>query len=392
MRDKKIKVLFDDIFFQFAENGIARLWLETLKRAIQDSEFKKNDIELTLISRSGKLDSLFQNKIDFPKYDNWQPATDRDLLSKVFFEGDYDIFVSSYFTFVPRAKNLTVIYDLIPEKFNFSRISRGWLEREMAIFCTDEFVCISESTKKDLLEFYPHIPEEHVRIAHPGIDQNIFYPRKSRDVRAFKKEYDLDKYLIFVGSRHQTGGYKNSKILFDAISNASVFAYDIVCVGGESLKQEEIDIVGKKGRRILRLALSDEQLAICATGATALLYPSLYEGFGIPPLECLSVGTPVITTMRSSLPESVGHLSIVIAGDDPGEVLDAITTASLDEHVGRIRIEGPEWASKFEWNEMSKAFVSGLIDLDARKLSEKDHKRHLVIAEYTTEAIKLQAL
>lgn len=392
MSNQRINVLFDDVFFQFADSGIARLWKETLANGITSGKFEKNNIEITLLNRSGKLSKVIPHQKSFPHYDKWQPASDRDLLRNVFGEGKFDIFLSSYFTFLPGVKNLAIIYDLIPEKFDFSRTSRGWLERELGIFGADEFICISQSTKNDLIEYYPHIPESRIRVAYPGINQAIFFRRNSEEIESFKKEHNLEQYIIFIGSRHQTSGYKNSKIVFQAVTKARKFEYDVVCVGGEELSSEEIQIIEDKGRKILRLNLSDDQLAICASGATALIYPSLYEGFGIPPLECLAVGTPVITTLLSSLPESVGQLSIEISGHDPDEILKAIQKAAHPDHVKKIRSEGPTWARNFQWKELSDALIDGLLDLYDREFTSMDLIRHNALEQYTQESKKLQAL
>jgi len=392
MSNKTIRVLFDDVFFQIADSGIARVWREALAYGIRSGSFEENCVEIVLLNRSGKLSQFIPMERKFPHYDMWQPATDRDLLSNVFKEGKFDVFVSSYFTFIPGVKNLVIVHDLIPEKFGFSLSSRGWLERKLGIFCSDEFICVSQNTKNDLIEYYPHIPESRVRVAYPGINQAIFFRRNADEIESFKRGNSLKNYIIFIGSRRQISSYKNSKIVFQAVANAREFDYDVVCIGGEDLSNEEIQIIEEKGRKILRLNLSDEQLAICASGATALIYPSLYEGFGMPPLECLSVGTPVITTRLSSLPEVVGQLSIEISGYDPDEILKAIQQASHPDHVKKIRAEGPSRAKNFQWRELSDALIGGLKDVHDRKFSENDLIRHTMLERYTEEAKKLQSL
>jgi glycosyltransferase involved in cell wall biosynthesis len=392
MNRSPVRVLLDDVFFTLANTGIARLWEETLRFGVKNQIFEKANVDITVLSRSGKLDDLGLKIIDFPQYDTWLPAADRELLSKVCHQFDFDIFVSTYFTCVPDKKNLMIMYDLIPEIFEFSRTSRGWLEREIGIYCADEFICISQSTKKDLKLFYPHILDHKIQVAHPGINHSNFYRRGEKDVKRFKLENNLDEYIVFVGSRYQTNDYKNAKLFFSGVNGSTQFDFDVVCVGGESLTNEERITIESKGRRIVQLSLSDEELAICLTGARTLLYPSLYEGFGIPPLESLAVGTPVVTTMRSSLPESVGNLAIEISGDNGPEILEAIQKASARDCSDFIREEGPKWASEFTWESMATALVLGLIKLNDYTWSSSDSLRHQFLGEYTHSAMKFQGL
>ena len=390
MNNKPIRILLDDVFFSLANTGIARLWQETMSYGVKNEIFTKENLEFTILNRSGKLNHLGLKTIDFPQYDTWLPAVDRDLLSCIAVHNNFDIFVSTYFTCVPSMKNLMVMYDLIPEIFEFSRTSRGWLEREIGIYSADEVICISNSTKHDLKSFFAHFPENRIQVAHPGINHQVFYRRSSKVVSNFKYENDVKEYVVFTGSRYQTNGYKNADLFFSAVEKSEEFNFDVVCIGGEPLTRKEVESIENKGRRIVRLLISDEELAVCLSGATALLYPSLYEGFGIPPLECLAVGTPVITTMHSSLPESVGELSIVISGNNEFEILSAIKKASTEDFANFIRREGPTWASSFTWESMARALAQGVLNLDKLEWTSKDKMRHEFLANYTQEAIRFQ--
>src|SRR5205814_8821256 len=139
-----------------------------------------------------------------------------------------------------------------------------------------------------------------------GVEE-LFRPASPDEVAAFREAHGIDRpYFLLVGERRGLDGYKNGELLFRALHGWSeLSAHDVVCVGGQTHIEPELRLAGPKVRT-RQLPLSDEELRLAYAGAIALVYPSRYEGFGLPVAEAMACGCPVITTKLASLPEVAG--------------------------------------------------------------------------------------
>jgi len=227
----------------------------------------------------------------------------------------------TYFTeksVAPKGVHTVVtVYDMIHELFPdaFSKQDKTSAQKCIATQRADHVICISESTRKDLLELFD-LPEDKVSVVYLGFDNLI--PEIS-------ETHKTKPYLLYVGQR---GGYKN----FDGFLRAYASSlwlrdnFDVLCFGGGSFSSAEkklfADLILSENA-ITQINGSDSKLADCYRGAALFVYPSLYEGFGIPPLEAMSLGCPVVCSNNSSIPEVVGE-----AGEyfDPNDI-DSMRTA-----------------------------------------------------------------
>ena len=180
---------------------------------------------------------------------------------------------------------------------------------------------------------------------------------------AFKAAHGIgDRYFLFVGSREQNKGYKNAKLFFDAVKLDQTARFDIVCIGGETVIDPAWSRDLPRGVRALRLDLSDAELATAYSGAIALIYPSLYEGFGMPVVEAMASGCPVVTTQHGSLGEVAGDAALIISGHDKYELLRALNRVQIFD-VRRGMIEaGFAQARMFNWDATTGRFRD-LLDL-----------------------------
>ena len=340
------RVLFDDVFFNVNNTGIARMWRSIFSEFSLVDLRSEYGIELLVLNRSNQLSGLGFETIDFPNYDYQAPAIDRISIDDVVKDLKVDIFVSSYYTFSTQCNNLGIVYDMIPEHEGFDKSHRGWIEKKLYIENVDSFIGISDSTCADLVRFYPSVGGRKFATVHPGVDTEIFYPRSKEEKNKFKKIHDLNNVLVFVGSR---GGYKNAELFLESLKFIDRENLEVIFIGGAELENDEISLANRHGFKLSRLVLDDDELAICLSAADVLVYPSTYEGFGLPPLEALAVGTPVVTTNSSSLSESVGDLAKFCDGISVRDLAYAITQAQSKSWTEKILSEGPKWASKKNW-------------------------------------------
>ena len=238
------------------------------------------------------------------------------------------------------------VYDMIHELFAQQMDSTGEQAeiKKKAILSADAVICISENTRQDLLKLYS-VPEEKVSVTHLGsqIDATMSYG---------KETVPLEPYYLYIGGR---GAYKNFDLLLTALAKAVSKYPDLkLCVVGSAFNQEE-------HRRISELKLEqniehwshvgDRALAKLYRCSVAFVYPSLYEGFGIPPLEAMSCGTPVIAANTSSIPEVVGDAGILFNPKSSRDLADILLSLVDDaQKCDRLIKKGFQRSKLFSWD------------------------------------------
>ena len=347
-----MKLLVDGVFFQLASSGIARVWEALLTRLAAS-----RSIDIFVLDRGGAPRISNITLIPFPSYRDRYSAEDSALLQKVCDHYEVDVFTSTYYTSPLSTPMLLIVYDMIPELFEFDLKERYWMEKEIAIAFSRRFIAISSNTKQDLLRFYPEISSDQVTVAYPGYDPAIFRPRNDFDVDRFREKIGVRRrYFLLVGSREQHKNYKNAKTFFEAVHRLGHVDFDVICAGGEP----EIDPAALNllpdDCQVERVTLDDDELALAYAGAIALVYPSLYEGFGLPVLEAMACGCPVITTLKGSLAEVADTNScLTIEGTDIAEMADAITAVQQPPIRDRLVVEGFKRAATFSWDALVQA-------------------------------------
>ncbi len=234
----------------------------------------------------------------------------------------HETYYSRYGLNSSMSHHVLTVYDMIHEIYSefFSRFDQTSFLKRRSIDRSSLILCISHSTKQDFFKFFPHY-EKRVEVVHPGF-RPLGKPRagqakvgmKMRDGRYFPS------YILFVGQRE---GYKNFRNILRAFEKSKFLKknLNILCFGGGLPSKAENELVATLGlsRNIRYTSGSDDSLVEAYQNAIAFVYPSLYEGFGIPPLEAMSMDCPVICSQTSSIPEVVGEAGAYF---DPNDVDD----------------------------------------------------------------------
>jgi glycosyltransferase involved in cell wall biosynthesis len=245
------------------------------------------------------------------------------------------------------AKVVLSVFDLIHEKFgdSFKAVDRDRVIRakRRAVQAADMVVCISHSTRNDLLAAHPVDPAR-VFVTHLGYDP-LPEPSDRPD------EWHGRPYLLFVGTRPR---YKNFARLLEAFASSSRLRrdFDLVCFGGGAWTQDESASISRLGvaSHVHHRSGNDHQLAEAYRNAVMFVYPSLYEGFGIPPLEAMSAGCPVACSDVSSIPEVVGPAGAYFDPTDVDAITAVLEAVAFSDTQRRVLIgSGYERCTKFSW-------------------------------------------
>lgn len=214
------------------------------------------------------------------------------------------------------------VFDMIHERFpgDYSRFDPTFREKAAAVKRADHVICISQSTRRDLVDLLNVSPEK-VSVVYLGC-----VPARHADGSRYPAPRP---YILYVGLR---SGYKNFSTLLKAYGQSPWLRdnFMLICFGGGGLTAGERAMAARLGvpqTQLVHIEGDDKKLAALYAGAAVFVYPSLYEGFGVPPLEAMSAGCPVVCGNTSSLPEVVGDAAETCAADDPDRIRRAI------EHV-----------------------------------------------------------
>lgn len=222
-----------------------------------------------------------------------------------------------------------------------------------------KIIADSENTKKDIIELF-YVPSDKIKVVYPGI-RPCFYEIKNTDVlREGRKRlhFNWDKTILHVG---ENSYYKN----IDAILNVLKILND---KGGEEIHFVKVgkDFTHEQKKLVYDLKIenfvhylgiiSDDDLNLLYNLSDVLVFPSLYEGFGWPPLEAMACGTPVVCSDRGSLKETAGNTALIVDPYNHEEIAEAITLLFSDPSVRQEKIrQGLENVKRFDWRKTAEA-------------------------------------
>jgi glycosyltransferase involved in cell wall biosynthesis len=241
---------------------------------------------------------------------------------------------------------VVTVHDMIPEKCaGFSRDDETSAKKRAAVTRADRVVCVSENTRRDLIELFDPDPKK-IRTIHLGF--TLTESNTSSTLPPLPKPY-----FLYVGMR---GAYKNFDQLLRAYASNSMLQkdFDLIAFGSNDFTQHEnacIRDLGLTSSQVRHLSGDDAVLGSLYRNAVAFVYPSLYEGFGIPPLEAMASGCPVLCSNTSSIPEVVGDAGLYFDPNNVEAIADAmLRTASLAELRLELVARGNERIGQFSWD------------------------------------------
>jgi len=267
------------------------------------------------------------------------------------------------------SKSALVIYDLsfeLHRQYSDEGNARFLSQQvKKSLLSTNKVITISQNAKKEIVEFY-NLDKSRVVVATPAADPRVFYRRSGKEIAEIKRKYGIEGGYILALSNLEPR--KNLDALVDAycaLPESQRKQISLLLVGVSGWKTDQLfqKIVNKvqEGYNIIRpnQYVSDDDKPAILSGATTLVYPSHYEGFGMPPLEALACGTPTITADNSSLPEVVGKTGKMVDSHDTQELTNVLHDflENNDAIAAEVRTTGPAQAETFSWVKSAQTFL-----------------------------------
>ena len=342
-------IFFDNIVFSLQRaGGVSIVWKELISRII------RSDFSCCFVEYEGRENNIFRNKIDIPKEkiikkSSFMLRIKRYLNPKI--KEDFPfVFHSTYYRYCrnKNAINITTVHD-----FTYEYYTRGlqkWVhcrQKHAAIRNSDYVICISETTKRDLLKFLPDTNPEKIQVIYNGVsDEYCVLPK----IEIEKTQQRYGNFALFVGFR---SGYKNFENAVLSVKNTDL---NLLIVGGELTKAEKLFVTNELGEnRFFALTrIPNNELNVLYNAAHCLLYLSLYEGFGIPVLEAQRAGCPVVALNVPSVAEIIGDKQMLVQKNSAKEIVEKINSLNNIETRNTVISLGLENAKKFSWDKTAE--------------------------------------
>lgn len=349
-----MKILYDNFIFELQyAGGISKVWFNLIKH------FKANTQINLFFVEGNNVNNLFRK--------NLQLNTENIIKDKNFSKNvrrflgvsnnSCDIYHSSYFRPLKnkgKSKVVVTVHDFIYEKYS------GYLPKKIHLFLknralkqADAVICVSNHTKLDFYKYYPKVNPAIVHTVHNGVD-GLFKPIiKLENIELGGYTYQRNKYLLYVGNR---GFCKNFNFVLKLMHSKIVQKeqFKLICIGGgmPSLKEKaEIKALNLQDEINFQSGITSDQLNNLYNHAFCLLFPSIYEGFGIPAVESMKSGCPVWSTNSSSVKELLGEAyPVSFNPENWNEALDCFMQLCNPIIRDSAINEGLKQAKKFSWS------------------------------------------
>ncbi|EKE14043.1 MAG: glycosyl transferase, group 1 [uncultured bacterium] len=295
------------------------------------------------------------------------------------FIGKVDVFFSSDFLRPPLfkgTKEITTIHDLtwklFPEYHEERIIKAHEKKLEKTIKYRDTIIVDSQSTKNDLIKFYPQVEQNKVHVIYPGIGNEFRKINNKVKTKITLKKYDIvfpspqslvpSPYLLYVGAIEPRKNLVRSIEVFNELIKDDKFSdFKFIIAGRAGWKKESVfqrvKELNLEDKVIFTGFVEDEDLPYLYSAASLTVYLSSYEGFGLPPLESLACGTKVIAGDNSSLKETIDK-EFLVDVNDKNKILEKMKYLLGN----KIEINSKEVQNRFDWKESAKKFLNIITD------------------------------
>lgn len=344
-------IYLDNIIYSLQQaGGISNYWHEISAFLIRHQQHSLSD-QVHFIERSDAARNLFRKELKIPVtsliQERRMPLKIARYLPIGVKVSRGSIVHSSYYRTQVSAgvKQVVTVHDFTYEFYNKGlRKSVHTLQKKKALFAAEGIICISENTKSDMLKLYPNLEQKNIEVIYNGAN-DLFYPVSEKDTSS--------NYVVFVGDRN---GYKNFDFAVRFVKELKNTLLYIVGGGGLKKNEEEqlLKLLPNKFRKFDNVSI--HELNSIYNNARFLIYPSEYEGFGIPVMEAMKSGCPVIAFNNSSIPEIISTPDLMMEELNIDHALQI--SDYIDLNRDRIIRKGLEKSADFTWDKCSTSVLN----------------------------------
>jgi glycosyltransferase involved in cell wall biosynthesis len=246
----------------------------------------------------------------------------------------------------------------------------GWYLRRVvprSIRYADHVVTLSESSKRSIIANYGTEPDK-ITVIHPGIDHAVYAPATADRVAAVRRKYGITRdYLLYVGTIEPRKNISGIVAAYCALPADLRQRYQLVLAGSKGWKDADIEALAATvdPDDLVRTGfIEDADMTALYSGAALFLFPSFYEGWGMPVVEAMACGTPVITAANSSLPEAGGEAALYVDAASRDQLRDAIMQVLANpKQREQMIVAGQTHAKAFSWQRSARKLQALLEDL-----------------------------
>lgn len=345
-------IVIDGVFFQIGRSGIARVWQSLLGLWV-GTPFGDRLVVMDRKRTMPRVDGI--RYVDAPGLNYNDLEGDRRIVQDACDEVGAALFISTYYSHPLTTPSVAMVHDMIPEAMGFDMEQPMWRQKTLALGYAERFIAISRSTARDVQRFLAR--QVDVTVHYNGNDMG---PVTAEEIADFRRRHGIVRpYFMTSGSR---ADYKNASLFFNAFARFGEARkdYAIVCTGGGTLDDASCAAAGDAS---VHVAIFDDHDLRCAyAGALALVYPSRYEGFGLPVLEAMACECPAITSTASSLPEVGGDavLYIELGPTEEDQAFELLQRVQRPEVRADLVERGRAQARKFSWRTMADGVAATL--------------------------------
>lgn len=262
---------------------------------------------------------------------------------------------------------IAIVYDITPliVEGTYPWYAHALFKNDIshAVKNADAIIAISQSTRNDLIHLLGAKPEK-IHVIYPGYDDEVFKPEvQPHKVQSTMRKFNIPhKYILYAGTLQTNKNIPRLIEAFAFLKKEQRLPHKLVMIGKKAFGHEAVSAAIEKFATyediIITGYITREKLSLLMHGADVFVFPSLHEGFGIPPLEAMACGTPVITSNASSLPEVVGDAGILVDPYNIQEIAEAIYRVISDGNLReQLRRKGLERARLFSWHKAAQEML-----------------------------------
>lgn len=380
-----MKILYDhQMFYRQNYGGVSRYFCELMNQFSVDPEISftlpLHYVQNDNLEQFPQLDQYWSGRYNFLYHNDFISSIGKKIRFNAINFGlnyiinnqgesvrllkkqDFDIFHPTYYEpyflkYLQKKPYVLTIYDMTHEIFPayFKARDKTKARKKLLVEHSEAVIAISENTKRDILKF-TDVDPDRVHVVHLG---NPFeHLKESPQINSFSDPSEFGKsYLLFVGGR---GAYKNFEFFITSIAGILCKYNDlhVICAGSLPFSPQERTVLKNLNilNKVHHIKINDPLLKKLYTNALAFVFPSIYEGFGLPVLEAFSCGCPTILSNSSSFPEVGGDAVIYFELDNPESLSSAVERVVCDESLRKDLIrKGSERVKLFSWEKTARS-------------------------------------